>query len=48
MSIDKKLLIDRLLRGYGVTIDTLETPEYDGLRSVDQGRATIRTRRSSC
>ena len=28
MSIDKKLLVDRLLRGYGVPIDTLETPEY--------------------
>ena len=29
MSIDKKLLVDRLLRGYGVPIDTLEAPEYD-------------------
>jgi peptide/nickel transport system substrate-binding protein len=28
-SIDKQLLIDRLLRGYGVKIDTLQTPEYD-------------------
>ena len=28
MSIDKKLLVDRLLRGYGLPIDTLETPEY--------------------
>ena len=29
MSIDKKLLVDRLLRGYGLPIDTLETPEYE-------------------
>ena len=29
MPIDKKLLVDRLLRGYGVPIDTLETPEYE-------------------
>ena len=28
MAIDKKLLIDRLLFGYGVPIDTLQTPEY--------------------
>jgi len=28
MSIDKKLIIDRLLSGYGVPIDTLQTPEY--------------------
>ncbi len=27
-SIDKQLLIDRLLDGYGVKIDTLQTPEY--------------------
>jgi peptide/nickel transport system substrate-binding protein len=29
MSVDKKLLVDRLLRGYGLPLDTLETPEYD-------------------
>lgn len=28
MSIDKQLIIDRLLSGYGVAIDTLQTPEY--------------------
>lgn len=28
-AIDKQLLIDRLLSGYGVKIDTLQTPEYD-------------------
>ncbi len=28
MAVDKKLLVDRLLRGYGVPIDTLETPDY--------------------
>ncbi|WP_048647241.1 ABC transporter substrate-binding protein [Nitratireductor soli] len=28
MSIDKTLLVDRLLRGYGKPIDTLEAPEY--------------------
>ncbi|NKB16718.1 MAG: peptide ABC transporter substrate-binding protein, partial [Sphingomonadales bacterium] len=28
-SIDKQLLIDRLLGGYGVKIDTLQAPEYD-------------------
>ena len=28
MAVDKKLLVDRLLRGYGLPIDTLETPEY--------------------
>jgi peptide/nickel transport system substrate-binding protein len=27
-AIDKQLIIDRLLSGYGVAIDTLETPEY--------------------
>lgn len=27
-AIDKQLLIDRLLHGYGVKIDTLQTPEY--------------------
>src|SRR5690349_24292372 len=29
LSVDKKLLVDRLLRGYGLPIDTLETPEYE-------------------
>jgi peptide/nickel transport system substrate-binding protein len=29
MSVDKKLLVDKLLRGYGVPIDTLEAPEYE-------------------
>jgi peptide/nickel transport system substrate-binding protein len=28
-SIDKKALVDRLLRGYGVPLDTLQTPEYE-------------------
>ena len=28
-AIDKQLIIDRLLRGYGTAIDTLQTPEYD-------------------
>jgi peptide/nickel transport system substrate-binding protein len=28
MSIDKKLIADRLLSGYAVPIDTLQTPEY--------------------
>lgn len=28
-SIDKKLIVDRLLRGYGVPISTLDAPEYD-------------------
>src|SRR6185369_6611002 len=28
MAVDKKLLVDKLLRGYGLPIDTLETPEY--------------------
>ena len=28
-SIDKQAIIDRLLSGYGVKIDTLETPQYD-------------------
>jgi peptide/nickel transport system substrate-binding protein len=27
-AIDKKLLVDRLLRGYGVPLDTLQAPEY--------------------
>ena len=27
-AIDKQLLVDRLLRGYGIPIDTLEAPEY--------------------
>ncbi len=28
-AIDKKAIVDRLLRGYGVPIDTLEAPEYE-------------------
>ncbi|SLN63271.1 Periplasmic dipeptide transport protein precursor [Roseivivax jejudonensis] len=28
MAIDKQLIIDRLLSGYGVPIDTLQTPDY--------------------
>lgn len=28
-AIDKKAIVTRLLRGYGVPIDTLEAPEYD-------------------
>ena len=28
-AIDKQAIIDRLLSGYGVRIDTLETPQYD-------------------
>lgn len=28
-AIDKQLIIDRLLRGYGVPLSTLEAPEYD-------------------
>src|SRR5215831_14093444 len=28
MAIDKKAIVDRLLRGYGVPIETLEAPEY--------------------
>lgn len=27
-AIDKKAIVERLLRGYGVAIDTLETPDY--------------------
>ena len=27
-AIDKQLIVDRLLKGYGVPIDTLQTPEY--------------------
>ncbi len=29
LAIDKQAIIDRLLGGYGVKIDTLQTPEYD-------------------
>ena len=29
MAVDKQAIIDRLLSGYGVAIDTLETPDYD-------------------
>jgi peptide/nickel transport system substrate-binding protein len=28
MAVDKQLIVDRLLSGYGVPIDTLQTPEY--------------------
>ena len=28
-AIDKKAIVDRLLSGYGVPIDTLQTPDYD-------------------
>jgi peptide/nickel transport system substrate-binding protein len=29
LAIDKQTIIDRLLSGYGVAIDTLQTPEYE-------------------
>jgi peptide/nickel transport system substrate-binding protein len=29
MAIDKKTIVDRLLSGYGVPIDTLQTPDYE-------------------
>ena len=29
-AIDKKTIVERLLSGYGVPIDTLLTPDYDG------------------
>lgn len=29
MAVDKQAIVDRLLSGYGVPIDTLETPQYD-------------------
>ena len=29
MAVDKQAIIDRLLSGYGVAIDTLDTPDYD-------------------
>ena len=29
MAVDKQAIVDRLLSGYGVPIDTLQTPEYD-------------------
>lgn len=29
LAVDKQTIIDRLLGGYGVKIDTLQTPEYD-------------------
>ncbi len=29
LAIDKQTIIDRLLSGYGVAIDTLQTPQYD-------------------
>jgi len=46
MSIDKKLLVDRLLRGYGLPIDTLETPNMRA--TIPPSRSsTIRKRRSS-
>ena len=35
-AVDKQSIIKRLLRGYGVVIDTLEGPRICGLRSVDQ------------
>ena len=28
MSVDKKAIVDKLLRGYAVAIDTLEAPQY--------------------
>ena len=28
LAINKKAIVDRLLRGYGVPIDTLQAPEY--------------------
>lgn len=30
LAIDKKTIIERLLSGYGVPIDTLLTPDYEG------------------
>ena len=48
MAIDKQPIIDRLLSGYGVPIDTLETPEYDRLRCRRSRRPTTRTARRNC
>ena len=38
-AVDKKLLVEKLLRGYGVPIDTLEAPQVRGLRPLDQDAA---------
>ena len=37
LAIDKQAIIDRLLSGYGVKIDTLQTPGIRGLRRLDRG-----------
>ena len=41
-AIDKKLIVDRLLSGYGIPIDTLETPQYAAFDRLDQGRLRSR------
>jgi peptide/nickel transport system substrate-binding protein len=48
MSIDKQLIIDRLLSGYGVAIDTLQTPEYDRLSMPRSRFPTIPRRLRNC
>jgi peptide/nickel transport system substrate-binding protein len=34
-AIDRQVIINRLLSGYGVAIDTLQTPEYDAYDAYD-------------
>ena len=41
-SIDKKAIVDKLLRGYAVVIDTLEAPQYAAFDPSHQGE--IRSR----
>jgi peptide/nickel transport system substrate-binding protein len=46
-AIDKQLIIDRLLSGYGVKIDTLQTPEYDAFDPRSPCPTTPNSRRTA-
>jgi len=41
-SIDKRAIVDKLLRGYGTVIESLEAPAVCGFRSLDQGQVRSR------
>jgi peptide/nickel transport system substrate-binding protein len=46
-AIDKQAIVDRLLRGYGVPIDTLEAPEYAAFDPSIKSRTTRSSREAA-
>ena len=47
-SVDKKAIVDKLLHGYAVVIDTLEAPQYAAFDPSHQGQIRSRSWPSSC